>query len=64
MAGASRYIHKPQAPKQFLEMIDQVIAECRDGALPVRQPPEGFEIFLEAMYRDRLTEKLDKNPRM
>ncbi|MGB5064412.1 MAG: EAL domain-containing protein [Candidatus Competibacter sp.] len=61
--GASRYIRKPQEPKPFLDMIDQVIAEYRDGALPVRQPSEGFETLLEAMYRDRLTEKLDKKSR-
>ncbi|MDG4553435.1 MAG: EAL domain-containing protein [Candidatus Competibacter sp.] len=58
--GACRYIRKPQEPKQLLETIDRVIAESRDGALPVRQPPKGFETVLEAMYRDRLTEKLDK----
>ncbi len=61
--GASRYIHKPQEPKPFLDMIDRVIAECRDGALSVRHPPEDFETLLEAKYRDRLTEKLDKKSR-
>ncbi|MFQ5589300.1 MAG: diguanylate cyclase domain-containing protein, partial [Nitrospiria bacterium] len=58
--GASRYIAKPLAPDAFLEMIQEVMAECKAGVLPVPDKPKEKTSVLFGMYEESVSAKLEK----
>ncbi len=58
--GASRFIVKPLEMNAFLEVINEVTEECKEGKLPV--PDELLENNTELLriYEERIQQKLDE----
>jgi PAS domain S-box-containing protein len=56
--GASRFIVKPTEGEEFLQILDEVLDEHRQGVLPVPERPlEGEDTLLE-MYDNSIARKL------
>jgi PAS domain S-box-containing protein len=56
--GASRFVVKPTEGKRFIQILDEVLDEHRQGILPVPEGPlEGENILLE-MYDNSVARKL------
>ncbi len=58
--GASRFIIKPMDGTQFIQILDQVLAEHCQGILPVPDKPREDDITLLEMYENSLTYKLSQ----
>ena len=56
--GVSRYIFKPIDIKHFLQIIDEVMKECREGYLPTPEQSLKSNNDLDVMHTDSLTRKL------
>jgi two-component system cell cycle sensor histidine kinase/response regulator CckA len=56
--GASRFVVKPTEGDQFIQILDDVLKEHRNGILPVSEVPlEDQDVLLE-MYESSMTRKL------
>ncbi|MCU7939452.1 MAG: response regulator [gamma proteobacterium symbiont of Bathyaustriella thionipta] len=58
--GASRYIHKPTEPMEFLRSIDEVIAEYHQEALPDSASRINTPLDFEVRHQELMARKLDK----
>ena len=58
--GASRFVIKPHDPKQFMQIIKEVLDEHVNGELSVPESPTVTDDVLEHMHSETLTKKLDK----
>ena len=58
--GASRFIIKPMDGTRFIQIVDQVLDEHRQGILPVPERPRENETTLLEMYENSLTYKLSQ----
>lgn len=58
--GASRFIVKPLAPEQFLEILKAVIAEHREEDLHTPRMPLEEDNELYRLYISRISEMLDR----
>jgi PAS domain S-box-containing protein len=58
--GASRFVVKPTEGERFIQILDEVLDEYRQGSLPVPERPlEGENILLE-MYDNSVARKLSE----
>ena len=58
--GASRYIMKPIAMKEFVKIIDEMVKKLEDGKLKIPKKPELDGSNLERMYEKVLVNKLNE----
>lgn len=58
--GASRFVVKPADPADFLQIIEEVLAEHAANILPVPHNPTASDDVLEHMHVETLSSKLDK----
>ncbi len=56
--GASRYILKPMATEDFLQIVTEVVKEAQDAQLPVPDEPTVDPVKLFRMYDSGLARKL------
>ncbi len=57
--GASRFIVKPQGPKEFIAIVDKTVKDQKAGILtPSKSVFEGEDVYLKE-YNERLIEKLE-----
>ena len=57
--GADKFMVKPQEPDIFMELIEQVLAEFRNGKMHAAKPTESTEITLLKEYNETLIRKME-----
>jgi len=58
--GASRFVVKPQDPKKFMRIIEDVLEEHVSGELSVPESPMVTDDVLQHLHNETLTKKLNK----
>lgn len=57
--GADKFIIKPQEPEVFMAMIEQVLAEFRNGKIQASKPIETSEVSMLKEYNETLIRKME-----
>ena len=57
--GADKFIIKPQEPEDFMAMVEQVLAEFRNGKIQASRTPESSEVSMLKEYNETLIRKME-----
>ncbi len=57
--GADKFIIKPQEPEVFMDLIEQVLAEFKNGKIQAARPAEESEVTMLKEYNETLIRKME-----